>query len=747
MTETTLPIPNKISRYEILRELGRGGMAAVYLAHDPNFGREVAVKVLPRELMHDPAFRARFHREARTIAALEHPAIVPVYDFGEEDGQPFLVMRYMSGGSLVARIRAGPVPPSEAAKILVRIGAALDAAHAKGVVHRDLKPANILFDQYGEAYLGDFGIAQLSAPGTTLTGSMILGTPAYMSPEQIQGGKKLDGRSDIYALGIVMFEMLTGKAPFEADSPLQLMMMHISTPPPRIPETAIQLPPGSNAVLERALAKEPEHRYQKAADFGRAFQELTAGKRISSPSSLTGDFEASPGTPILPPEGMLPPARNEAAFAVTGRTENGINRTRRLAPWVVSAAAVACLCLAIGGGGTLFAVSEGGRSLLGLAARPSPTATETATLSPSLTPSPSLSPAAETAAAAPTTLPLKAGEPFLLTDGKEVSTQPEIAVDSKGIVHVFWLDRTDPMNAKIFHRALSGASWTDPVCVTCLAGDPKYLSDYQIAARNDGKVCVGFSWSPQLSYVVTVACFEGAAPGELQTIPAPGGVFQFLLHQDPSGNLITLFRDTKSIRVGDQKLTDGSLILYSPAFAIDSQNGYHLAWIRDSEPPVLIHRYSADQGKTWSGARVLIAGGVGIADEVRLFAAGNGEVYLLTGGLTTRTMRWNGNWSEAAALPEDLISSNYSFIEDPGGQVSLLSLGYQSGKDGIWILRSEGSAGGWAQPFLLFKLENRIELGLSAAIGPDGAVYLAYAQSKENYLSGDIHFLETSLPW
>ena len=293
MTETPASAPQKISRYEIRRELGRGGMAAVYLAYDPNFDREVAIKVLPHELMHDPAFRTRFHREARTIAALEHPAIVPVYDFGEQDGQPYLVMRYLSGGSLVARIRSGPVPAAEAARILARIGSALDAAHAKGIVHRDLKPANILFDQYGEAYLGDFGIAQLSEGSSTLTGSMILGTPAYMSPEQISGEKKVDGRSDIYALGIVVFEMLTGKTPFQSDSPVKLMMMHVSTPPPPISETDAKLPPGSAAILERALAKEPDQRWQKAAEFSRAFQDVT-GERKPVSAAITSDGAARP---------------------------------------------------------------------------------------------------------------------------------------------------------------------------------------------------------------------------------------------------------------------------------------------------------------------------------------------------------------------------------------------------------------------------------------------------------------------
>src|SRR5512137_1126343 len=209
-------IPEKIGIYQIKSEIGRGGMATVYHAYDPRFEREVALKVLPREMLHDPQFRTRFEREAKTIALLEHPAIVPVYDFGEEGGQPYFVMRYMTGGSLSDRIKKGPMSLQDAVHIFERIAPALDDAHAKGIIHRDLKPGNILFDQYGEPYVSDFGIAKLAASQTNVTGSGIVGTPAYMSPEQAQG-VQIDGRSDIYGLGVILFEMLSGRQPYEGD--------------------------------------------------------------------------------------------------------------------------------------------------------------------------------------------------------------------------------------------------------------------------------------------------------------------------------------------------------------------------------------------------------------------------------------------------------------------------------------------------------------------------------------------------
>src|SRR5215216_6144925 len=198
--------PEKIGIYEVKSELGRGGMATVYKAYDPRFEREVAVKVLPSELLHaDPQFRLRFEREAKIIAQLEHSSIVPVYDVGESDGQPYFVMRYMSGGSLSDRIRAGLRDIEEAGRILSAIALGLDEAHSKSIVHRDIKPSNILFDLGNNPHISDFGIAKLSQTQTTdVTGSGMIGTPAYMAPEQAQGDE-IDGRADLYSLGIVLF--------------------------------------------------------------------------------------------------------------------------------------------------------------------------------------------------------------------------------------------------------------------------------------------------------------------------------------------------------------------------------------------------------------------------------------------------------------------------------------------------------------------------------------------------------------
>jgi serine/threonine protein kinase len=266
--------PEKIGIYEIKSELGRGGMATVYRAYDPRFEREVAVKVLPSELMHaDPQFRLRFEREAKIIAQLEHTAIVPVYDVGEADGQPYFVMRYMNGGSLSERIKAGGMTIEDAARILSAIAPGLDEAHSKGIVHRDIKPSNILFDKRGNPYISDFGIAKLSqAQAGNVTGSAIIGTPAYMAPEQAQG-TGTDGRADIYALGIILFEMLTGKQPYEADTPMAVAIKHITDPVPQIRKINPQISERVDAIIQKAMAKDKNERFSTAVEMTNALQE------------------------------------------------------------------------------------------------------------------------------------------------------------------------------------------------------------------------------------------------------------------------------------------------------------------------------------------------------------------------------------------------------------------------------------------------------------------------------------------
>ncbi len=316
----------QIGRYEVQQVLGKGGMATVYLALDPRFRRHVAIKILPRQFQHDPQFSARFEREAQTIASLEHVAIVPVYDYGEEDGQPYLVMRHLPGDSLSMRIKQGPMALDEVLPIIERIGSALDFAHARGVIHRDVKPGNIIFDTDGNAYLTDFGIVRLAESTTQLTNSGgLVGTPAYMAPEMADP----DGLSplvDIYALGVMLYEMLTGEQPFQATTPMGVLMAHVTRPIPRIGDKRPDLPAGMQIILEKALAKQPVDRYQSASAISHDLHALQQdpffglNDLLPVPTETFSDSEDATGTLVLaetPPPPSAEPVIDDKPRLVT----------------------------------------------------------------------------------------------------------------------------------------------------------------------------------------------------------------------------------------------------------------------------------------------------------------------------------------------------------------------------------------------------------------------------------------------
>ncbi len=312
--------PEKIGRYEIKAELGRGGMATVFQAHDPRFKRDVAIKVLPAAFTHDATFRARFEREAQTIAALEYPGIVPVYDFGEENDQPYLVMRYMTGGSLQQKLKDGPQSISETSQIFTRLAAALDYVHSKGIIHRDLKPANILFDQHGNAYISDFGIARIAEASVALTGDGLIGTPSYMSPEQARGDSDIDGRSDIYALGAILFEMLTGKTPYEATTPMGVAMKHLIDPVPRILQVKADLPAECEGLIASAMAKDRNQRFSNAAEMAKALAEISSRAETRQPAGAKAPAAwppAPPPTPIPVPSQAQAPVSPQTARPLT----------------------------------------------------------------------------------------------------------------------------------------------------------------------------------------------------------------------------------------------------------------------------------------------------------------------------------------------------------------------------------------------------------------------------------------------
>ncbi|MEQ8675953.1 MAG: protein kinase [Aggregatilineales bacterium] len=315
-----MALPESIGQYQVEAQVGIGGMATVFKAHHDRLARDVAIKVMHPNFLQDPNFRARFEREARIVARLEHPNIVPVYDFADYDGQPYLVMKYIEGDTLKEYARDNALTVNDKVALLEKVANALTYAHAQGILHRDIKPSNILIDERGTPYLTDFGLARIVQSGeSTMSADMMLGTPHYISPEQAQGKIDLDARTDVYSLGIIVYELLAGRVPFRGDSTYAIVHDHIYTPPPAPSEFNDSITPQVERVLLKALAKNPQDRYDTpdamVSDLKRALRgEQVANVRPRAEAPTTPQSKSTDDTPkrkrvdvISPPIVPSPP--------------------------------------------------------------------------------------------------------------------------------------------------------------------------------------------------------------------------------------------------------------------------------------------------------------------------------------------------------------------------------------------------------------------------------------------------------
>ncbi len=294
-------------RYDLDGRIGRGGMAQVFLATDRLLGRQVAVKVLDRAFAVDAAFVERFKREAQAAAALNHPNVVPIYEWGAVDDTYYIVMGYVPGLNLKEALRqSGPLPEAEVLQIGAQVAAALDEAHRHGIIHRDIKPHNILLEPGGHVVVTDFGIARSAGSSQLTATNVILGTAEYLAPEQAQR-EPIDGRADLYSLGIVLYELLTGRTPFTGDTMMAIAWQHVHERPPTPRELGLRLSDLTERVVLKAIEKEPARRFQTAAEMRDALTEARDGLMWAprpAPPSLASEVRG-PVPPMEPPSGKL----------------------------------------------------------------------------------------------------------------------------------------------------------------------------------------------------------------------------------------------------------------------------------------------------------------------------------------------------------------------------------------------------------------------------------------------------------
>lgn len=335
-------IGENVGPYRIIEQLGQGGMATVFKAYHAALDRYVALKVLHPAFHQDQSFTMRFQREARVVARLEHPNIVPIYDYSEHEARPYLVMKYIEGDTLKARLNQGPLLSEEIENVVNSVGAALAYAHRQGILHRDIKPSNVMIATDGMIYLADFGLARIAEAGeSTMSSDSIMGTPQYISPEQAMGKKDLDAGTDIYSFGVMLYEMVVGQVPFSADTPFSIIHDHIYTPLPLPRKVNPNVPEPVQRVLLKSLAKDRLDRYQKTEELISSFKEAWMEAGIP----MRGTAMTLPHGTIQTVQSAAPQVQPQVS-QTTNPAIATVKESKPRSPWMwVSLGLVIVLCL------------------------------------------------------------------------------------------------------------------------------------------------------------------------------------------------------------------------------------------------------------------------------------------------------------------------------------------------------------------------------------------------------------------
>ena len=346
-------IGENVGPYRIIEQLGQGGMATVYKAYHASLDRYVALKVLHQAFNQDQTFTARFQREARVVAKLEHPNIVPIYDYSEHESRPYLIMKYIEGDTLKARLNKGPLTSREIEDVINSIGAALAYAHRQGILHRDIKPSNVMIANDGVMYLADFGLARIAQAGeSTMSSDSIMGTPQYISPEQAMGKKDLDAGTDIYSFGVMLYEMVVGRVPFSSDTPFSIIHDHIYTPLPLPMKVNPNVPEPVQRVLLKSLAKDRLDRYESVEEMMQAFKNAWTEAGVP----MQGTSITMPGAAtIIGSKPTLVKSQAAAPAHETIKTSTPPRPSGKGAPWVWIGIGVVALVLCMG---VVFAASK-----------------------------------------------------------------------------------------------------------------------------------------------------------------------------------------------------------------------------------------------------------------------------------------------------------------------------------------------------------------------------------------------------